>query len=190
MNFKNVLMVLVIGLGILTTTFAQDLKIGYANIEGLIAYMPATKSMNQELASYEKKLAESLQPRQAMLQQLYSEYQQAAQVFQSGQGGTENELQGQQQEIVKLEEELQKKTQEAQQKLMTKRQDLMEPILDQVRNEIDKLANEKGYTYIFNAVDGSGSSIILHGPEADNLTRELAKRLGIDIPEEANLSEN
>lgn len=185
MNLKLVLMAFVLGLGLITSASAQELKIGYANIEGLIAYMPATKSMNQELATYEKKLAEGLQPRQTMLQQLYAEYQEEAAKFQSGDATiTEASLKGKQDKIVDLEKELQKKTQEAQQKLMTKRQDLMEPILDQVRGELEKLAVEQSYTYIFNAVDGSGTSIILHGPEGDNVTKELAKRLGIQLPEE------
>ncbi|MCI4666980.1 MAG: OmpH family outer membrane protein [Bacteroidia bacterium] len=185
MNLKTVLMACVLGLGLITSASAQELKIGYANIEGLIAYMPATKSMNQELATYEKKLAEGLQPRQTMLQQLYAEYQEMVQKFQSGDKTiTESQIQAKQEEIVGLEKTLQTKTQEAQQKLVTKRQDLMEPILDQVRGELEKLANEQKYTYIFNAVDGAGTSIILHGPEGDNVTKELAKRLGIELPDE------
>lgn len=186
MNLKLVLMACILAFGLLASATAQDLKIGYANIEGLIAYMPATKSMNQQLATYEKKLAEGLQPRQTMLQQLYAEFQEDAAKFQAGDKTyTEAQMKEKQQKIVDLEQELQTKTQEAQQKLMTKRQDLMEPILDQVRGELEKLANEQGYTYIFNAVDGAGTSIILHGPEGDNVTKSLAKRLGIDLPEDA-----
>lgn len=176
----------VLGLGLFASASAQELKIGYANIEGLIAYMPATKSMNQELVTYEKKLAEGLQPRQTMLQQLYTEFQEKAQKFQAGDKTiSEVQLQEEQQKIIDLEKDLQTKTQDAQQKLAIKRQDLMEPILDQVRGELEKLANEQKYTYIFNAVDGAGTSIILHGPEGDNVTKELAKRLNIELPEGA-----
>ncbi|MEO0896142.1 MAG: OmpH family outer membrane protein [Bacteroidota bacterium] len=185
MNVKQLFVALILTVGMVFSAQAQ-VKLGYANIEGLIAFLPATKSMNQQLATYEKKLAEGLQPRQQMIQTLYAEYQEMGAKFQSGDGSvTEAMLQEKQKKIVDLEKELQTKGAEAQQRLLTKRQDLMDPILNQVRGELEKLATEKGYTYIFNAVDGSGTSIILHGPESDNLTKELAARLGIDLPEEA-----
>lgn len=167
---------------------AQGIKIGYANIDAILALMPETATMQQELQTYEQKLVEDLQSRQQYLQTLYAEYQEMVAPFQNGavQPTAEQtaEIEAKQQEVIKLEETLQKKQQESQGKLMERRQVKMAPIIERIQSEIDALAEEESYDYVFNAVDGSGVSIILHAPESDNLTIKLLNRLGIEIPEE------
>ncbi|MEM9984589.1 MAG: OmpH family outer membrane protein [Bacteroidota bacterium] len=182
--FVAVLMALV-SLGNLS---AQGIKIGYANIDAILALMPETATMQQELQTYEQKLVEDLQSRQQYLQTLYAEYQEMVAPFQNGavQPTAEQttEIEAKQQEVIKLEETLQKKQQESQGKLMERRQIKMQPIIERIQKEIDALAEEESYDYVFNAVDGSGVSIILHAPESDNLTIKLLNRLGIEVPEE------
>lgn len=167
---------------------AQDIKIGYANIDAVLALMPETQAMQQDLQTYEEKLVQDLQSRQTYLQTLYSEYQEMVAPFQNGsvQPTAEQtaEIEAKQQEIIGLEETLQAKQQESQNKLMQRRQQKMEPIISRIQEQIDAISSEEGYDYIFNAVDGSGVSIILHAPESDNLTLKILKRLGIEIPAE------
>lgn len=167
---------------------AQDIKIGYANIDAVLALMPETQAMQQDLQTYEEKLVQDLQSRQTYLQTLYSEYQEMVAPFQNGSVQPTAEqtagIEAKQQEIIGLEETLQAKQQESQNKLMQRRQQKMEPIISRIQEQIDAISSEEGYDYIFNAVDGSGVSIILHAPESDNLTLKILKRLGIEIPAE------
>ena len=172
---------------------AQNPKIGYANIDAVLAMMPETKSMQQELQTYEQKLVEELQTRRQYLQTLYGEYQEMVAPFQNGASqptaDQQTQIEEKQQEVLKVEEALKERQEQAQQKVMNKRQEKMAPIIERIQDQIDVIAAEEDYDYIFNAVDGSGVSIILHAPESDNLTMQLLKKLDIEIPEgmDANL---
>ena len=186
MNLKSFVLTIFLFAGMLAGVSAQgNLKLGYANINAILALMPETQTMNQTLASLEKKLGEDLQSREQYLNTLVAELQDMVE-----QGKPEAELNPKRDEINKLYQPLQTKQGAAQQKLLTRRQDMMEPIIDKIQKQIDAIATEEGYTYIFNTIDGSGVSIILKGPEADNLTVKLMTRLGIQVPEGAEGGNN
>lgn len=188
MKPRILFLVCLIALSMIGNLTAQDIKIGYANIDAVLALMPETQAMQQDLQTYEEKLVQDLQSRQTYLQTLYSEYQEMVAPFQNGSVQPTAEqtagIEAKQQEIIGLEETLQAKQQESQNKLMQRRQQKMEPIISRIQEQIDAISSEEGYDYIFNAVDGSGVSIILHAPESDNLTLKILKRLGIEIPAE------
>lgn len=177
MRLKTLAFILLVGFGLTGTAFAQ--KIGYANIEMILVYMPETKTMNQTLQTYEKKLGEQLQVKQQYAQQKYSEYLQLEQDGKLAPADKETR----EAELLKLDEEIQKQTATAQENLMKKRQDLLDPIVTKMQTQLKALAAEEGYDYILNTVDGSGVSIVLHGPEQHDLTQKLMTRLGIKIPE-------
>lgn len=177
MKLKTVLLTALLGVGFFSLSQAQ-LKIGYANIEAILLYMNETKTMNQQLSTYEKKLGEDLQNRQRYYQTKVQEYLEFEKTTQD-----EAQLKPRQDEILKLEEEIQKKTQESQQKLLERRQTLLQPILEKMQKAIEELASEGGYDYIINSVDGQGVSIVLHGPEEHNLTKKLMTKLGVQLPE-------
>ena len=42
-------------------------------------------------------------------------------------------------------------------------------------------AAQKGYRYVFSSADGTGNSIIIVAPEADDLTQEVMEYLGIEL---------
>ena len=133
MTLKKNIITLMLLIGFAVSGFAQDVKIGYANIELILVYMPETKTMNQQLATYEKKLAEDLQSRQTYAQTKLEEYQE---FIQSTPPPTEDQVKGRQDELLKLDEEIRKKQAEAQQKLATRRQDYMEPIAEKLQGKI------------------------------------------------------
>ena len=60
---------------------------------------------------------------------------------------------------------------------------MLDPIIKKLQTEIKALSEAEGYDYVLNTVDGSGVSIILHGPEEHDLTKKLMTRLGIKIPD-------
>ena len=179
MSIKNIGLVFIFALSLAANSFAQDLKIGYANIEMVLVYMPETKAMNQQLQTFQKKLGEKLQTKQQYAQTKFTEYQEMAK---KGDPADQATLQTLEQELVKLDEELKKEAGDADQKLMEKRQELMEPILKKLETSIKALAAADGYDLILNSVDGNGISIVLHGPEEHDLTKKLMESLGIEVP--------
>lgn len=176
MRLKIAILLIIAGLGLTSNMVAQ--KIGYANIELILAYMPESKTMQQALATHEKKLGEKLQVKQQYYQTKGQEYLELAKTTQD-----EAKLKPLQDELIKLEEDIKKETSDAQNKLMAKRQDLMAPIIEKLQTEIKALSTAESYDYVLNTVDGSGVSIILHGPEEHDLTKKLMDRLGIKLPE-------
>lgn len=178
MKLKVTILALVISLGLLGPIHAQNLKIGYANIEAILLYMPETQTMNQNLKTFSDKLGQDLQNRQTYYQSLIQEYQQLASETQD-----EATLKPKQEKIMEIEKELQAKQQESQQKLVERRQTLMEPIIEKMQGAIKGLASEEGFDLILNAVDGNGVSIVLHGPEENDVTKRLMTKLGVTLPE-------
>ncbi len=177
MKIKNVLFLFLV-IGISLNANAQ-MKIGYVNIELVMLYMPESKSMTQQLGTYQRKLGEKLQVKQQYAQTKMEEYQ----VFmQDNPNAAQADVQEKQQDLMKLDEEIKQEASEADQKLLQKRQELLAPIVERLNSNLKSLAAEEGYDYILNTVDGSGVSIVLHGPEQYDLTEILMKRLGIEIP--------
>ena len=57
----------------------------------------------------------------------------------------------------------------------------MQPALDRIRKALDTIRKRDGYSYILNSIDGAGTTIVLSGPEEDNVTMKLVKELGIEL---------
>ncbi len=165
-------------LSIYSLNFAQQLKIGYTNIEYILTFMPEAKQMEQTLKNYEQKLTEQLSIKQSYAQGKLDTYLKMKE---------EKKLSAQQdeemqKELYKLDEEIKKFAQASENDLMMKREELLKPITDKLQKAIDEVAKEDGYTYIFNSTNSSGVATILHGPEQYNVTDKVMKKLGITVP--------
>ncbi|MDP5172449.1 MAG: OmpH family outer membrane protein [Bacteroidia bacterium] len=155
-------------------SFAQTIKIGYADIQAVLSRMPETKTMQQTLQSYEQKLAEKLQSKQQYAQTKLQEYME----LREG-GADQATLAPLEAELQKLDQEISAENTDAETKLMTRRQDLLQPIIDKLQAGIDAIAAEDGYSFIMSKVDGTGSSLVLYGPEEYDVTLKLMKKLNI-----------
>ena len=178
MNAKYLLIKTLLILGIFTQVQAQ--KIGHANIELILAYMPETKAMQEQVSTFEAKLGEKLKIKEDYARTKLGEYQEKAQA-----GADAASLQPLEQELTKLQQEIQQERATASQQAMGKRQELMAPITNKVGAAIKKIASDNGFTYILNTTDGSGMSIVLHGPDENDMTKAIMEELGIKIPEAA-----
>jgi Skp family chaperone for outer membrane proteins len=86
-------------------------------------------------------------------------------------------------QITSLEQEIQVDIANADAKLSAMSVQKLQPITDMIIEAINKVYEAEGYTYIFNSADGTGNSVVLRGPEADNLTYRILKELGVEIEE-------
>ena len=67
------------------------------------------------------------------------------------------------------------------QELYAKRGELLSPIAKKLEAAMDEVAALKGYKYVLSSADGTGNSIMVVAPEADDLTQEVMKHLGIEM---------
>ena len=159
---------------------AQEVKIGYTNIELLLVYMPEAKQMEQQLDTYQKQISEQLQAKQAHGQNRLEEYlrKKEANLLSA------EEDEKWQEELQKLDAEITQFASEGEADLLAKREELLTPILEKLQKAIDDVAKEKGYTYLLNQTNSSGVSTILYGPEENDVTEDVMKKLNIKMPGE------
>ncbi len=149
-------------------------KIGYANLQMVLAYMPETKNMDQAIQSRQAELTEKIRIKEQYAQGKMDEYLQKKES-----GASQAELTPLEDALIKLDAELQSFSSEAEAKLAAFREELLTPIINKIQKELDGLRLEKGYSLILNTTDGAGVSVVLSGSSEDDLTRELLKRLGV-----------
>lgn len=178
MKHLKYIMALLLLLGFGQAMQAQSVKIGYTNVELILAYMPESQTIEKELATLEKKLSESLEVKQKYFQQKMLDYQERKQ---SGPAMSEAEEKAVVADLQKLQGEVQAGVEGAQRKLFEKRMTLLKPMQDKMQKAIDEVASEGGYTYILNQAVGSGIPSILYGSESNDVTEAIAKKLGIDV---------
>jgi outer membrane protein len=153
-------------------------KIGYTNVELILNYMPETKAIEKEISNIEAAIEKQLEVKQKYYQQKLIEFMEYKQ---SGKPLTPEMEKAAMTELQRLEGEIQKSLEEAEAKLFKRRMELLKPVQDKLQAAIDGVAKEGGYTYILNQAVGAGIPSILYGKESDNVTTQIAKKLGIAV---------
>jgi len=155
-----------------------QIKIGYTNIELILAYMPETEQMNKDLQIYAGKLDKALKVEEDYFQLKMNEYTSLSKANKLTPADDENR----QSELMKLDSSLQRKQALQEQQILAMQQELIQPSLDKLQNAINEISKEEGYTYILNQSTSTGVSTILFGPESDNITDKIFKKLGVEVP--------
>lgn len=163
---------------LLGTSAMAQVKIGYTNVEAVLANMPDSKLVEKQLETFQKKLAANLKVKDDYVKQKYQEY---LDLRERG-TMTPEEQQRREAELLKLDEEVQKLAADAEYDLMAKQQELMEPVLEKLQNAINAVAKAQGFTYILNQTTSAGVSTILYGPEENDVTEAVFKQMGIPMP--------
>lgn len=180
MKFK--MMLLAVGLMLLGSFAAQaQVKIGYTNLEVVLASMPEAKTMEKELQVFQEKLGAKIKVKDDYVKQKYQEYLDKKD---RGAFPTPADQEAAEKELLRLDEEVQKLASDAEYDIMAKRQALLEPILGKLQTAIDAVAVAGGYTYILNQTTSAGVSTILYGPDEADITKSLFAKLGLKYPEQ------
>lgn len=154
---------------------AQEIKIGYTNVELIMDLMPEMEQIGADIQDYQTQLQTNIQTKGADFQRQVQSYQQAAQTM------TEDARAVKEQELTKLQQEIQKYEQDAQISYQRKLQELLEPVQTKVINAINAVAAENNYTHIFSETAGQ-SPVLLYTKEEDKFTELVLARLGIELP--------
>ncbi|WP_317173574.1 OmpH family outer membrane protein [Hymenobacter montanus] len=156
-----------------TSAHAQaPLKIGYTDVQYVLAQMPESKQIESDLKAYNSQLESQLKSKTAELEAKYKAYQQGeATMTDLVKADKQKEMQGMQQSIQEFQRS-------AEQSLQQKQQTLLKPALDKLQKNIDLVANENGFTYVFNS-DGGGSPLLLHAPKDGDISDMVLRKMGI-----------
>lgn len=155
-------------------------KIGYTNVELILAYMPEAEQMNKDLQIYAGKLDREMQVEQNYFDLKMNEYTSLSKANKLTPADDEKR----QLELMKLDSTLRRKQAIQEQQVMAMQQELIQPLLDKLQKAIDDISKAEGYTYVLNQSTSTGVSTILFGPESDNITEKIMTKLGIAIPAE------
>ena len=165
---KKVLFTLAMSLAVMLSVQAQS-KFGYLNSNELLAMMPESQSMQEELQTYAKGLESQLTAMQAEYEKKVVEYQQNETSYTDIiKQDKIREIEGIQQRVVEFQKN-------AQQSLGEKEAELFTPIREKAMAAIDKVAREGNYTFIFD----SGAGSFLYAAESENVLNLVKSKLGL-----------
>tara|TARA_B100001109_G_scaffold245778_1_gene233833 strand:+ start:125 stop:622 length:498 start_codon:yes stop_codon:yes gene_type:complete len=164
---KKVLLTLMVCVGFILSTQAQ--KFGYLNSNELLAMMPESIEMQEELQNYAKGLESQLSAMQAEYEKKVVEYQQNETSY------TDVIKEDKIREIESIQQRVVEFQKNAQQSLSEKEAELFTPIRDKAMMAIDNVAKEGNYTFIFD----SGSGSFLYAAESENVLSLVKSKLGL-----------
>jgi outer membrane protein len=154
---------------------AQEIKIGYTNVEFIMDLMPEMEQIGADVQDYQTQLQTNIQTKAADFQRQVQTYQQASQSM------TEEARTAKEAELTKIQGDLQKYEQDAQVSYQRKLGELLEPVQTKVVNAINAVAAENNYTHIFAETAGQ-SPILLYTKEQDKFTELVLAKLNLKLP--------
>lgn len=153
---------------------AQALKVGYADPEVIITYMPDYQRIQQQMS-------DEYQASQEALQSLATDFQEAVAQYQKQQPLLSAERQAErEQELMQMQAEIQESAARKDEELTEKNDSLLAPLLTRVQTVIDEIALERGLDLVVR----SPALLYVNQSTVSNINVEIARRLGIEVDEE------
>jgi outer membrane protein len=174
---KNLVLIGLLAFIGISANLPNETKIGYVYMELVMNSMPETKEMMAIVDKFTAEKQAEIEKRNVFINEKMESFQKKSQLGELSEAGkiiTQNE-------IISLRKDLDKLISANEQELYSKRSELLSPIAKKLEKAMDEVAAQKGYRYVFSSADGTGNSIIVVAPEADDLTQELMEHLGIGI---------
>jgi outer membrane protein len=164
---------------LLPTAVSAQHKVGYINLDDLVAAMPETKQARHALKAY----ADSLSGIDGGLQREFTTKRDA--FFQDSarmDTATKETLRRTLQKLIAQEGGFRA---DAKVQLDSLQQALVVAITAKAQDAIAATAKANGYAYVFRkvaATDNQRHDFVLIGPEGDDLLPQVKKQLGLDVP--------
>jgi outer membrane protein len=155
-----------------TALQAQNVKIGYADVDYILSEMPDTKQVEAELQTLNTQLQNQLQAK-------YQEYQQKLQAYEQQYATMVDAIrQEKETELTQLQQRITKLQTDAQSTIQKKTGELMQPLYSKIGDAIETVAKENGFTYVFNGQVG-GIDVVLYADEQFDVSALVLKKMGI-----------
>ncbi len=161
-----------------TDASAQALKVGYADPEIIITYMPEYQGVQQQIAV-------EYRTSQDALQALAEDFQERVDRYQRQQPLLSAERQAEREgELAALQAEIQNSAAAKDQELAARQDELMAPLLQKVQDAIDSISAEKGLDIVIR----SPALLYVNPEKVININVDIAQALGIEIEEDTTAS--
>ncbi|HLU90793.1 MAG TPA: OmpH family outer membrane protein [Cyclobacteriaceae bacterium] len=154
---------------------AQDIKIGYTDVEYIMSLMPEMEQIDADIKDYSNQLGAQLDTKSQDFQKQVQSYEQARQTM------TEDARTQKERELQALQQEIQKFQGDAQTSYQRKLQELLQPVQEKVFNAINAVAAENNYTHVFSQTAGQ-APVLLYTKEDDPFTDLVIAKLGVTPP--------
>lgn len=164
-KIKTILMAIVL----FTTGFVANAQMAHINSEELVAMMPETKTMQQQLETLGKNYDTEYKAQTNALQAKLQKYQTEAPTK------TNIENEKRQQEVAEIQQKLQLYLKSASEELQKKQFDLLKPIIDKAQTAIQDVAKAKGVKYVIDSTPGKGLIVF----DGEDLMPAVKAKLGI-----------
>ncbi|BDD11106.1 outer membrane protein 26 [Fulvitalea axinellae] len=169
---KTILFVLFALVATVGVNAQSVVKIGYTNVDVVMAQLPDAKTIDQKLSEHNKQLQTQLQAKVEDYKKKVAAFQkQAPQMIDAVRADKAKELQN-------LEASIQQFQQNGQISIQKKQAELVQPLLDKVQASINKVAKANGYTYVLSEAVGS-LPVLLYADKQGNITDLVLKDLGV-----------
>ena len=164
-NIKTIVVALII----FATGLVSQAQVAHINSEALVASMPQTKAMQEELKvlgqSYDTEYKAQANALQAKLQKYQTE----------ATTKTNEENEKRQQEVAEIQQKLQLYLRSAKEEIQKKEFDLLTPIIEKAQTAIQNVAKEKGVKYVLDSTPGKGLIVF----EGEDLMATVKAKLGM-----------
>lgn len=175
---KNVAIAIILVLGAfgISANLENDTKIGYVYMELVLNQMPETQEMNAKLDKFGKEKSDNLVKNTKFLNSKIDDMnrkERSGELTEAGRKVSEGEINDMR---MKIETQARKDEED----LFKMRMELLGPIAKKLETAMDEVAAKKGYKYVLNSSDGTGNSVVVVAPEADDLTKAVLDHLGIE----------
>lgn len=164
-NIKTVLIAIVL----FTTAFVSNAQVAHINSEELVAAMPETKAMQEQLKTLGQSYDTEYKAQVNALKAKAARYQTESATK------TNEENAKRQAEIEENQKKLQLYMSSASEELQKKQFDLLKPIIDKAQKAIQDVAKEKGIKYVLDSTPGKGLIVF----DGEDLMAAVKAKLGI-----------
>ncbi|WP_338793601.1 OmpH family outer membrane protein [Bernardetia sp. Wsw4-3y2] len=154
-----------------TQATAQNLKIGYVQVDSVASMMPEYKASSSELEGLQKVIQKNLQGEYQKLQARQEELKKTV--------TNEQQQAAAQQELQELFAKFEDQQKQAEERFNKKQNDLLFPIYAKIREAIKEVGKENNYVLILNELDGTNTAYILYSAEGTDITDLVVKKLGL-----------
>jgi outer membrane protein len=152
---------------------AQQLKLGYANAEAIMVYLPEYQEINGKVQRHVQSSQEVLQVKADEFQADYTKFEKQASLM-AADARTEREAQ-----LTARYNDLQRLGAQKEQEAAEYEQSLIKPLLEKVQNAVDTVAKEKELDIVFRAP----GILYVNEKTIVDITPDVAKRLGLNLDE-------
>lgn len=182
-NLKGAALVALVflsGLGLAGSSEAQNLKIGYANAELVMIYVPEYKQIGEKVQRQLQSSQEMLQAKADEFQEAYDKFEKQADLLpEDKRQARANELNLQYQSLQQLQ--IQKEGEVTQFEA-----GLMNPLVEKVQKAVDAVAAEQGLDIVLK----SPGILYVNPDKIVDITNLVASKLGVDLEKELSAISN